>query len=151
MNPSRNSKHSDEYRNQESLVTDLATGLSEGGCLAGAGSLRPECAEVLHELNNALVSMLLNAQVLEWKLPSYSRMKRNLHEIERNAQRGGELVKRLLKRLNQPAVASTAEMQGNGKDRVEPDRTVAVEAMLMTDPPRTHEIRSRRKVPHTPV
>jgi hypothetical protein len=57
------------------------------------------CAEILHGLNNVLASMLLNAQVLEWKLPSYSRSRRYLHEIERNAQRGGELVKRLLEQL----------------------------------------------------
>jgi hypothetical protein len=62
--------------------------------------IRDDYAELLHGLNNALVSMLLNVQVMEWKLPSYSRLKRNLHEIERNAQRGGELVKRLLQRLD---------------------------------------------------
>lgn len=58
-----------------------------------------DCAEILHGLNNVLASVLLNAQVMEWKLPSYSRSKRYLHEIERNAQRGGELVKCLLGRL----------------------------------------------------
>jgi His Kinase A (phospho-acceptor) domain len=57
-----------------------------------------DCGELLHGLNNALASVLLNAQVMAWKLPSYSRGKRYLHEIERNAQRGGELVKRLLER-----------------------------------------------------
>ena len=57
-----------------------------------------ECGEMLHGLNNALASVLLNAQVMAWKLPSYSRSKRYLHEIERNAQRGGELVRRLLER-----------------------------------------------------
>src|SRR5664279_5533149 len=56
-----------------------------------------ECGAILHGLNNVLAAMLLNAQVLEWKLPSYSRSRRYLHEIERNAQRGGELVKRLLR------------------------------------------------------
>ena len=69
---------------------------------AGRGSERRpganECGELLHGLNNALASVLLNAQVMAWKLPSYSRSKRYLHEIERNAQRGGELVKRLLER-----------------------------------------------------
>lgn len=57
-----------------------------------------DCGELLHGLNNALASVLPNAQVMAWKLPSYSRSKRYLHEIERNAQRGGELVKRLLER-----------------------------------------------------
>ncbi|MGA9567478.1 MAG: hypothetical protein WBS19_18270 [Candidatus Korobacteraceae bacterium] len=61
-----------------------------------------ECAELLHGLNNVLVSTLLNAQVMEWKLPSYSRLRRNLHAIERNAQRGGELVKQLLFHLGTP-------------------------------------------------
>jgi hypothetical protein len=69
-----------------------AAGLSKGAC--------DDCAEILHGLNNVLASMLLNAQVMEWKLPSYSRSRRYIHEIERNAQRGGELVKRLLERLD---------------------------------------------------
>ena len=63
-----------------------------------AGTGCGECGELLHGLNNALASVLLNAQVMAWKLPSYSRGKRYLHEIERNAQRAGELVKRLLER-----------------------------------------------------
>jgi hypothetical protein len=66
------------------------TRLTTAGC--------EECGELLHGLNNALASVLLNAQVMAGKLPSYSRGKRYLHEIERNAQRGGELVKRLLER-----------------------------------------------------
>ena len=52
-------------------------------------------SELVHGLNNALVSILLNAQVIEWKLPSYSRLKRHLHEIERSAQRAGEITRRL--------------------------------------------------------
>jgi hypothetical protein len=63
-----------------------------------AGTGCEDCGELLHGLNNALASVLLNAQVMAWKLPSYSRGKRYLHEIERNAQRAGELVKRLLER-----------------------------------------------------
>jgi hypothetical protein len=54
-----------------------------------------DLSELLHGLNNVLVSVLLNAQVIECKLPSYARIKRNLHEIERSAQRGAELVRRL--------------------------------------------------------
>jgi hypothetical protein len=53
-------------------------------------------AEVLHGLNNVLVSILLNAQLIEWKLPSYSHLRRNVHEIERSAQRAAVLLKRLL-------------------------------------------------------
>jgi hypothetical protein len=51
--------------------------------------------EILHGLNNVLVSIVFNAQIMEWKLPSYSRMRRNTHEIQRSAQRAGVLLKRL--------------------------------------------------------
>src|ERR1035438_5031927 len=71
-------------------------GVKGMGACEGTGD---KCAETLHGLNNVLASMLLNAQVLEWKLPSYSRSRRYLHEIERNAQRGGALVKQLLGHL----------------------------------------------------
>lgn len=54
-----------------------------------------ELGEILHGLNNVLVSIVLNAQIMEWKLPSYSHMRRNTHEIQRSAQRAGVLLKRL--------------------------------------------------------
>ncbi len=57
------------------------------------------CIELLHGLNNAFAAVLMNAQVLDSKLPSYSRSKRYIHEIERSAQRGAALLKRLLDRL----------------------------------------------------
>ena len=47
------------------------------------------CADTVHELANSMTAVLINAQVLEWKLPPYSRMKRPVREIERHAQRGG--------------------------------------------------------------
>ncbi len=56
-------------------------------------------ADLVHELANTTTAVLMNAQVLGCKLPPYSRLKRPLREIERNAQRGGELLKRLLSRL----------------------------------------------------
>ena len=70
---------------------------------------------MLHGLNNALASVLLNAQVMAWKLPSYSRSKRYLHEIERNAQRGGELVKRLLERSHDGCPPEPGEGQSGGE------------------------------------
>ena len=54
-----------------------------------------ELGEILHGINNVLVSIVLNAQIMEWKLPSYSKMRRNTHEIQRSAQRAGVLLKRL--------------------------------------------------------
>jgi hypothetical protein len=56
-------------------------------------------ADLMHELANTTTIVLMNAQILGWKLPPYSRLKRPLREIERNAQRGSELMKRLLNRL----------------------------------------------------
>jgi hypothetical protein len=58
-----------------------------------------DCEELLHELSNVITGVLMNAQVLEWKLPPYSHLKRSVREVERNAQRGGELLKRLMRRL----------------------------------------------------
>ncbi len=55
--------------------------------------------ELLQELNNSFAAVVMNAQVLDGKLPSYSRSKRYIHEIERSAQRGGALIKRLLDRF----------------------------------------------------
>ena len=55
------------------------------------------CEDLLHELSNVITGVLMNAQVLEWKLPPYSHLKRSVREVERNAQRGSELLKRLLR------------------------------------------------------
>jgi hypothetical protein len=57
-----------------------------------------DCVEVLHELANLMTGVMVNAQVLGWKLPPYSHLKRPVREVERNAQRGGELLKRLMLR-----------------------------------------------------
>lgn len=54
-----------------------------------------QLAVLLHELSNLLTGILLNAQMLEWKLPPYSHLKRLVREMTRNAQRGSELMKRL--------------------------------------------------------
>jgi hypothetical protein len=58
-----------------------------------------DCEGLLHELSNVVTGILMNAQVLGWKLPPYSHLKRSVHEVERNAQRGGELLKQLMRRV----------------------------------------------------
>lgn len=58
-----------------------------------------ECAEALHDISNIMTAVLVNARILGWKLPPYSHLKRPVHELERNAQRGGELLKVLARRL----------------------------------------------------
>src|SRR5271165_158772 len=99
MNPLQEAACDEQDRRTSLSLADRSTGLNAGQDCVTPKIVDPECAELLHGLNNVLVGMLLNAQVLEWKLPSYSRLKRNLHEIERNAQRGGELVKAAVETL----------------------------------------------------
>ena len=82
--------------------------------------------ESLQGLNDTFAAVLMNAQVLDGKLPSYSRSKRYIHEIERSAQRGGLLLKRLLDRL--PRDGNGAGDNEFGSERVPPvaERTAVV-------------------------
>lgn len=64
------------------------------------------CTDTVHELANTMTAVLINAQVLEWKLPPYSRMKRPVRELERQAQRGSALLKRLLREFEAKADAT---------------------------------------------
>jgi hypothetical protein len=57
------------------------------------------CSELLHQLSNSMTAVLMNAQVVGWKLPPYSHLKRPVRELERNAQRSGELLKQLIRRV----------------------------------------------------
>ena len=59
------------------------------------GSKDQELYSILHDLNNVLVCVLVNVQIMARILPSYSVLKRNLHEVERSAQQGGLFVRRL--------------------------------------------------------
>ncbi len=91
-----------------------------------------DCEDFLHGLNNVLVSVLLSAQVIEWKLPSYSQFRRNLHEIERSARRGSDLVVRLRNCLASldPAVTGldqsgfAPDADGSGRKVSSEDRSV---------------------------
>ena len=74
--------------------------------------------EVLHDLNNALAGIILNTQVMEWKLPSYSRMRRNLHEIERSAQRCRLLLQRLLSCVDSGDSSRSAEADSLGNSAI---------------------------------
>jgi hypothetical protein len=58
------------------------------------------CFGLVHELSNLMTSVLLNAQMLEWKLPPYSHLKRPVREVARNAQRASELMRRLQRRCD---------------------------------------------------
>jgi hypothetical protein len=57
-----------------------------------------ECSDVLHELANVMTGVVTNSQLLGWKLPPYSHLKRSVRELERGAQRSSELLKRLRER-----------------------------------------------------
>jgi hypothetical protein len=58
-----------------------------------------DCEELLHQLSNVITPILMHAQILEWKLPPYSHLKRSVRELERNARRGSELLKSLVRRV----------------------------------------------------
>jgi len=77
-------------------------GDDKGRVPATARPLRLQCAdceELLHELANVITGVLMQSQMVAWKLPPYSHLKRSVREIERNAQRGSELMKRIMRRL----------------------------------------------------
>ena len=163
MNPLRES-HCSEAQQPQQLKPTCNSGSNTEPAFDHSGDFNPECAELLHGLNNVLVGMLLNAQVLEWKLPSYSRLKRNLHEIERNAQRGGELVKRLLKRLSVPQqeqlMGGQCSREAAGLNQAafasvnsEPDVEMLTDAECLESvtPKASPYGGNRKKVPHTPV
>ena len=59
-----------------------------------------DCDELLHQLSNVITPILVHAQMLEWKLPPYSHLKRAVRQLERNARRGSELVKALTRRAS---------------------------------------------------
>ena len=114
MNPGEGGRQCEEIAS--------SCGGSKGGAAETARPLRLQCADcegLLHELSNVITGVLMNAQVLEWKLPPYSHLKRSVREVERNAQRGGELLKRLMRRLaNGEAEAPSAEPPGDRAEAV---------------------------------
>ena len=144
---------SDERPVETALFADALHGRSEQETDIELPCGSGEISAILHHLNNALVSILLNAQVVEFRLPSYSRLKRNLHELERSAQRASVLVKRLLQR-----VAITPVRQSWVANLVEtafPEPAV-IEQGLPSQPRGKDEavvvsVRDRKKVPHTIV
>ena len=85
MKTLKSTAYGDAFENESVDSIDRLRTPSDGADTACARTTAADCAEILHGLNNVLASVLLNAQVMEWKLPSYSRSKRYLHEIERNA------------------------------------------------------------------
>jgi hypothetical protein len=58
------------------------------------------CGGLLHDLSNLVGAVLLNANLLGWKLPPYSHLKRPVKEIERNTQCASELLRRLKAQCN---------------------------------------------------
>jgi len=77
---------------------------------------RAGCAELVHELSNLVTAVLLNAQMLEWKLPPYSHIKRPIREMARNAQRASELLRRLTGRCAGAGQGLSAPVGGAGRD-----------------------------------
>ena len=88
---------------QNDIVREASLGQPSGESTQMAIHISAMASEagiaLLHDINHAFAAVVLNAQVLDGKLPSYSRSKRYIHEIERSAQRGAALLRRLLDRL----------------------------------------------------
>jgi hypothetical protein len=105
----------DEAIEAQDLDLDQGSWASEAISSCGAGEGRDtetprssqlrcnHCADLVHQLSNTMTAVLMNAQLLEWKLPPYSRLKRPVLEVERNAQRGAELLKRLRQQFGKNA------------------------------------------------
>ncbi len=74
-----------------------------------------DCAGLVHELSNTVTAVLMNAQLLGWRLPPYSRLKRPVLELERNAQRSSELLKRLSRQFGDNAVEPDGGMEWSGR------------------------------------
>ena len=161
MKAFENAAYHDEVESEQVTSSSIPCKLRHGPHASGSSVVCDECSEILHGLNNVLASMLLNAQVMEWKLPSYSRSKRYLHEIERSAQRGGELVKRLLVRLPDSSRGDKTNHGHREQASTRPEANIAVatqeptlEVPAMDIPlgpvarsaPVFHS--SRKKVPH---
>jgi His Kinase A (phospho-acceptor) domain len=83
----------------QAMTSSIAEGEESDITTARCSHAGCGCADAAHEVANSLTAVLINTQVLEWKLPPYSRLKRTVREIERHAQRSGALLKDLLGRL----------------------------------------------------
>ncbi len=97
--PVQNSSSDDR---QCEAITSSWCGESKGRVPEPARPLRlqcQDCEELLHELSNVITPLLMHAQMLEWKLPSYSHLKRLVRDLERHARRASELVKALVRRV----------------------------------------------------
>jgi len=163
MKTLKSTAYGDAFENESIPFTERVRISGDHADIGCARTTEGDCAEILHGLNNVLASVLLNAQVMEWKLPSYSRSKRYLHEIERNAQRGGELVRRLLARLQGECQTDVTDAQDCGEAPtlagadVAATREPAVLVRAVDVPPRIEAhtapvfLSSRKKVPHTIV
>jgi hypothetical protein len=102
----------DRYTDDEVERLSSNDGKREAQVMGSACASRltsARCGDLLQELNRALGSIVMNAQVMQWKLPAYSHSKRYVREMERSAQRGASLVSQLVRCL---------EGTGQGEDEL---------------------------------
>jgi hypothetical protein len=84
-----------------------------------------DCEDLVHQLSNLITPILMHAQMLEWRLPPYSHLKRPVRELERNARRAGELLKSMMRRAgdgNPGTAEETCAEAGNRTSRKESAR-----------------------------
>jgi hypothetical protein len=111
---------------------------------ASSRAFNGDCAALVHELANTTTAVLMNAQVLGWKLPPYSHLKRPLREIERKAQRGSELMKCLLRRLG-----TEGTDQANEERRWVQDRGLELSDTVTAQEPRVDSGSAENLPPRT--
>lgn len=94
--PVQNSSQDD--RECEAIASSCGDGKGCGPEMAHPLRLQCcDCEGLVHQLSNVITPILMHAQMLEWKLPPYSHLKRPVRELERNARRAGELLKALMR------------------------------------------------------
>ncbi len=115
--------------NEIEAIASSSCGDSKGRVPEMARPLRlqcRDCEELLHQLANVITPILMHAQMLEWKLPPYSHLKRSVRELERNARRGSELLKALIRRAGDGELSTVARElvadPGNGTALDQNDR-----------------------------
>jgi len=82
-----------------------------------------DCEDLLHQLSNVITPILMHAQMLEWKLPPYSHLKRSVRELERNARRASELLKALVRRAGDGSLSTVGgEMPADSGNSTVSDR-----------------------------
>jgi hypothetical protein len=116
-----------EERDVAAVCHREAPDATEGEGDAASAQSRDRCEGLLHTLANVVTGILMNAQILSWKVPPYSCLKRPLREIENHALRAAELVNLLSCELS-GAIRTSRLIQNELREYLPPREGIAVTA-----------------------